>query len=447
MLTIQFGQCGNQLGHALFSKISSDMECVNTGVSYNANYQYSEDTFNKWFNGISKENKRLARAILVDTEQKVINDICNDASIPWAYWTKNVVCQAGGGCANNWAYGYMTKSHELSGTILNSVRREVEKMDHFDGFLLLLSSAGGTGSGVGSSVLQLLREEYKTKPIVTATILPFLHGEVCTQNYNTLLTLAKLCNQSDMNIVIENEQIYNICTNLLRKSATNFQDINDIISEKLLAAFQPVKHLKHSVHSLVSRIASHPSYKLATIKSIPHISKTSSEYEPICNWNSYVRHLKQTLRTPNLNSELTDVELKMPSSSLGSTAHHAYACSVSNFLITRGTTTDQDFIATDEYSEKSLYANWNTIDRFSHSHEKRKLLNHDKFLALITNNSQISRPLDALLSKAWNSYVHAAYLHQYKKFGLEDDDFLQAFAVVENVVKEYKELVAHVKDQ
>ncbi|XP_043585555.1 tubulin delta chain-like [Bombus pyrosoma] len=70
MLTIQFGQCGNQLGHTLFSEVSSDLECANTGVSYKANYQYSEDTFNKWFNGISKSNERLARAVLVDTEQK-----------------------------------------------------------------------------------------------------------------------------------------------------------------------------------------------------------------------------------------------------------------------------------------------------------------------------------------------------------------------------------------
>ncbi|XP_031825987.1 tubulin delta chain isoform X2 [Nomia melanderi] len=416
------------------------MDCVNTAVSYNANYQYSEDTFTKWFSGISKEGKHLARAMLVDTEQKVIKKICNDKTTPWMYLTKNVICQSGGGCANNWAYGYMIKGNELKNEIFNSIRQELEKIDRFDGFLLLLSSSGGTGSGIGSFITQLLRDEYRTKSIITTTVLPFSFGEVCTQNYNTLFTLAKLYNQSDMNIIIENEQIHDICKNLLNKFKTNLNDMNEIISEKLLAIFQPINNTKYNVTSLVSQIASHPSYKLATIKSTPHVSNASLKYEPICNWSSYIHHLKQTLRIPNSNSKLTDVELKLPSSSLGTTMHHVYTCSVSNILITRGTMTDDNFTVTNEFKDKCLYTNWNTTDCFTHLHQEQKFLNHDKFLALLTNNSQISCPIDTILSKAWKSYIHAAYLHQYKRFGLEEDDFLQAFAVIENVVKEYKDL-------
>ncbi|XP_017881400.1 tubulin delta chain-like [Ceratina calcarata] len=445
MLTLQFGQCGNQLGHTLFSKISSDLECVNTEVSYNANYQYSADTFNKWFSGISKTNARLARAILVDTEQKVINKVYNDINVPWTYSTKNVICQAGGGCANNWAFGYLLKGYELSDMVLNCVRQEVEKLDHFDGFLALLSSAGGTGSGIGSYITKLLHEEYDKKPIVNTTILPFSFGEVCTQNYNTVLTLAKLYNESDLNIFIENEQIYNICTNLLKKSSTSLYDMNDVISEKLLGVFQPTSYVKHSMNAILSQIACHPSYKIATIRSTPHVPPTVLKYEPMYNWNSYIRHLKETLRIPNFNSQLTNAELKVPSNSLGDTAHHVYTCSVSNILITRGLVTEQDYVITDEFRDKHLYAEWNTVDWFSHSHQNRKLLNYNKFLALITNNSKISDFLDTLLNKTWKSYVHSAYLHQYKQFGLEDDDFLQAFAVLENVLKEYRELIPHVK--
>nr|XP_033331876.1 tubulin delta chain-like [Megalopta genalis] len=440
MFTLQFGQCGNQLGHALFSKISTDLECVNTGVPYNNNFQYSEDTFNKWFSGISKEGKRLARAFLVDTEDKVIKKICNDATIPWTYRTKNVICQSGGGCANNWAYGYMIKGHELKDQILNSIRQEMERTDDFDGFLILLSSSGGTGSGIGSFIVQLLREEYSTKPIITTTILPFSFGEVCTQYYNTLFTLAKLYDHTDMNIIIENEQVHDICKNLLKKSATSLNDMNEIISEKLLAVFQPINNSKSSVTALVSEIASHPSYKLARIKSTPHIPTTYSKYESLHNWNPYIQHLKETLRVPNLDSKLTDVELKPPPSLLSTTVHHVYACSVSNVLITRGSKTDNDPIIANEFRDKRLYPDWNSANCFSHLHQQRKFLNYDKFLALLTNNSQISYSLDTALSKSWKSYTHAAYLHQYKRFGLEENDFLQAFSVLENVVKEYREL-------
>lgn len=289
----------------------------------------------------------------------------------------------------------------------------------------------------------MIREEYATKPIITTTILPFSFGEVCTQKYNTLLTLAKLYDQSDINILFENEQMYNICSNLLKKPTTNLQDINEIISEKLLAIFQPLNDT--NMNSLLSQVASHPSYKLATIKSTPHIPTMSAKYESMCNWNSYMHHLKQMLRIPNLNMQLTDAELRIPSTSIGSTAHHAYTCSVSNILVTRGPVTDKDSINTNEFREQSLYADWNTTDWFTHLHQNRKILNNDKFLALITNNSQICDPLDTLLEKTWTSYINAAFLHQYKQHGLEEDDFLQAFAVLENVVKEYKELTAHVK--
>ncbi|EZA60127.1 hypothetical protein X777_15064 [Ooceraea biroi] len=37
MLTVQFGQCGNQLGHVLFSKVPNDLKSSSISVSYAAN--------------------------------------------------------------------------------------------------------------------------------------------------------------------------------------------------------------------------------------------------------------------------------------------------------------------------------------------------------------------------------------------------------------------------
>lgn len=44
--------------------------------------------------------------------------------------------------------------------ILEMVQGEVEKCDRLEGFLSLLSLAGGTGSGVGAFVTEILREEF-----------------------------------------------------------------------------------------------------------------------------------------------------------------------------------------------------------------------------------------------------------------------------------------------
>jgi len=440
MLTVQFGQCGNQLGYDLFSKICDDLESSNTGVPYAANYEYTENTIEKWFDGITKHGQHFARTVLVDTEEKVINKIYNDATTSWIYKPSNIVCQSSGGSANNWAYGYIINSQRLSDHVLNVVRQEIEKLDHFQGFLLLLSSAGGTGSGIGSRMIEFLREEYETKPIVASVVLPFIFGEVCTQNYNTILTLARFFDEADFSILFENEQMHAMCTNLLRNPNTMLHDMNGIISENLLSVFQPING-KHNMNFLVSRLVTHPSFRFVNIRSTPHAPRDSLQYEPVHKWNIYVRYLKETLRVSKSQMELTNAQLKTPHSVPSKTTEsHIYSPCVSNVLVTRGKSMEDDDTISNDLRKRYLYPEWITLNSFTHLHQQRRFVSKNKFLTLITNNSEMYRLLDAYLDKAWNSYKCAAFLHKYKQFGLEEDDFLRAFAKVENIVQEYKSL-------
>ncbi|TGZ56714.1 tubulin delta chain [Temnothorax longispinosus] len=447
MLTLQFGQCGNQLGCDLFSKVASDLGTSNTGVPYGANYEYAESTIERWFDGIGECGRHYAKAILVDTEEKVVNKVCRDATASWIYRTSNVVCQSGGGSANNWAYGYTINSRRLSHAVLNVTRQEIEKLDRSQGFLLLLSSAGGTGSGIGSRMVELLREEYETQPIVAAIVLPFTFGEVCIQNYNTVLTLAKFSDRADVSVLFENEQTHSMCTNLLKNSNTTLRDMNSIISENLLAVFQPSSNARCNANFLISKIAAHPNFRFVTVKSTPHTPVTSLQYEPTQKWEVYIRHLKQTLRVSKSQAELTNAQLKAPNPTLSKAAmSYVYSPCVSNVLVTRGKSVENDVVALEDLQRRHLYPEWTILNSFTHLHQERRFLNRDKFLALVSNNSEIHRPLDVYLDKAWGSYKCAAFLHQYKQFGLEDDDFLQAFAKVENVVQEYKNLKSRNKN-
>lgn len=55
-----------------------------------------------------------------------------------------------------------------------------------------MSLAGGTGSGVGTYVTEMLRDLYSKAFIVNEVVAPYQSGEVIVQSYNALLTLAHL---------------------------------------------------------------------------------------------------------------------------------------------------------------------------------------------------------------------------------------------------------------
>lgn len=438
MLTLQFGQCGNQLGYNFFSQLSNDINSRDKILSRDDNYNYTESAIEKWFEGINNDGYRLARTVLIDTEAKVLKNICRQSNLQWTYRSQNLICQTSGGSANNWAYGYLIKGPQFKNDTLDVIRKEIERTDRLEGMLFLLSSAGGTGSGVGSYFIDILREEFPTKTLIASTILPFSSGEVGTQNYNTLMTMAKFNEKCDVNFLFENEQIHSICTSILKNFDANLNNINDVISRKLAAIFQPLENYINA-NSLVSLIAPHPNYKLASIKSVPYIPANSSIYESSYKWHSHICHLRQTLRIGSLN-DIIDIETKKISHAPYEKSYHKYCTSIANVLITRGTSLKNDPIVCDDFEKNDLYPKWMTETRFMHFNQKRRLLNQEKFAALITNNSQIHRSLEIIVERAWKMYIHGAFLHQYKKFGLEEDDFLHSFAKVENIVKNYREL-------
>ena len=89
VLTVQIGQCGNQLGQAMFESLAS--EKASAGA---------------YFRHGAKETQPTARAVLIDMESKVVTSALRRRK-HWLYDTRSVVTQQGG-AGNNWALGYNT---------------------------------------------------------------------------------------------------------------------------------------------------------------------------------------------------------------------------------------------------------------------------------------------------------------------------------------------------
>ena len=155
MITIQIGQCGNQVGAALFDALA-DEALDETRAHHRA-------TFERFFRlggGNHTEQAPIARAVLIDMEPKVIQS-CLDSPRQFRYDAARTFARQSGS-ANNWAFGYHVHGPASRDAILDRMRREAECADRLTGFLALHSLAGGTGSGVGTRAITSVHEAQHT---------------------------------------------------------------------------------------------------------------------------------------------------------------------------------------------------------------------------------------------------------------------------------------------
>ncbi len=86
--------------------------------------------------------------------------------------------------------------------------RNTKNFYETDGFLLIASAAGGTGSGSMPIMAQHIKERYPDKPVYSMVILPFEHEEQNEERtvYNTAVCLKSTYSVADAVILIDNQR-------------------------------------------------------------------------------------------------------------------------------------------------------------------------------------------------------------------------------------------------
>jgi len=103
---------------------------------------------------------------MLDLEPRVINTIQNSEQRQLFSQDNIFVSSQGGGAGNNWASGY-NQAEQSQEEILEMIDREAESSDSLEGFVLCHSVAGGTGSGMGSFILEVPSLSLLSKHVLT----------------------------------------------------------------------------------------------------------------------------------------------------------------------------------------------------------------------------------------------------------------------------------------
>lgn len=255
IITCQVGQCGNQIGTEFWKQL-----CAEHGISADGILEdFATDGGDRKdvFFYQADDEHYIPRALLFDLEPRVINSILSGESRN-LYNPENVFLSPdGGGAGNNWASGYQ-QANDKEEEIMEMIDREADGSDSLEGFVLIHSIAGGTGSGMGSNLLEKLNDRYPKKLIQTYSVFPNQTetSDVVVQPYNSLLTLKRLTLNADCVVVLDNTALNRIASERLNLENPTFAQVNSLVSTVMAASTTTLRYPGYMNNDMIGLIAS-----------------------------------------------------------------------------------------------------------------------------------------------------------------------------------------------
>jgi len=253
LVTVQLGQCGNQIGRRFWAELLHEAVAQQqTGCSkgrydaaMSAFFRNLDDRYDPAVElSVGSELSSLrARAILIDTEEAVVSETLRDPVFGDLFEESQLITDVSG-AGNNWAHGYAAYGPKYGNKIERAARRALEACDSPQAFLFLHSVGGGTGSGLGSFVLERLQDIFPELCRFSVAVYPSGDDEdVITAPYNAVLATQWLSEASDCVVPLENQALFDVsvrqaCNIGLPLGAcsskkSGFDEMNDIAAQLL----------------------------------------------------------------------------------------------------------------------------------------------------------------------------------------------------------------------
>ncbi|KAH0696470.1 hypothetical protein KY290_013834 [Solanum tuberosum] len=169
-ISIHIGQAGIQVENACW-----ELYCLEHGIQHDAlmsgdkTVGGGDDAFNTFFSETGAE-KHVPRAVFVDLEPTVIDEVKTGKYMQLFYPEQLISGKED--AANNFARGHYIIEKEIVDLCLDRIRKLADNCTGLQVFLVFNAVGGGTGSGLGSLLLEYLSVDYGKKSKLSFTIYP-----------------------------------------------------------------------------------------------------------------------------------------------------------------------------------------------------------------------------------------------------------------------------------
>ena len=150
------------MGHRIWKQY-----CAEAHISSDGKISLSDDdnkhpdhTFETFFRE-TKDGKYQTRNLMVDTDRNVIENVKKSAYS--AIYDEDCLLFGNEGANNNFAKAHYRLGPEMMDEINDRLRWIVDHCDNVQGFIINHSVGGGTGSGLGTLILERIAVDYRKK--------------------------------------------------------------------------------------------------------------------------------------------------------------------------------------------------------------------------------------------------------------------------------------------
>ena len=204
----------------------------------------------------------MPRCIFLDLEPTVIDEVRTGAYRQLFHPEQLISGKED--AANNFARGHYTIGKEIVDLALDRIRKLADNCTGLQGFLVFNAVGGGTGSGLGSLLLERLSVDYGKKSKLGFTIYPSPQvSTAVVEPYNSVLSTHALLEHTDVAVMLDNEAVYDICRRSLdieRPTYTNLNRLHragDFFAHRVFAFRRRLERRRHRVPNQPRAVPAH----------------------------------------------------------------------------------------------------------------------------------------------------------------------------------------------
>jgi len=228
ILSLHIGQAGTQIGNSCWELFCHEHNISKDGTSLDAENNASE-AMGTFFTE-SASGKFVPRALYLDLEPTCIEEV-KRGEFKDLYHPEQMITGKED-AANNYARGHYTVGKEIIDNAMERIRKVVDSCNSIQGFAVYLATGGGTGSGLGSLLLERLSVDYAKNSKLCFTVYPSPQiSTAVVEPYNSVLTTHSMLEHAEVVNVLDNEAIYGICKNNLDVARPTYSNLNRLICQ------------------------------------------------------------------------------------------------------------------------------------------------------------------------------------------------------------------------